>query len=275
MKKLLMIGLAVIMLFALVACGGNSKPEETPDQTADTSLEYIKDKGTIIVGLDDAFPPYGYRDENNNLVGFDIDLATEVAKRMGVEIEFQPIVWDNKIMEINNKNIDCIWNGFTISEEMKQKVLFTSPYVDNKQIIVVKTGSGIATKADLAGKIVGVQAGSSAIEAIDADAATKETFKELVQIKDNVMALTELKNGTVDAVVLDQAVGMTYVSSEPETYTVLEEGFGEEKYGIGVRLGEQALADEIDKILDEMRADGTFKQIADKWPDVVGAIVEK
>lgn len=271
MKKVLLLSLAVIMLFALVACGGNAKPSEE----ADTSLEYIKDNGKIIVGLDDAFQPYGYRDENNNLVGFDIDLATEVAKRMGVEIEFQPIVWDNKIMEIDNKNIDVIWNGFTISEEMKEKVLFTDAYVDNKQIIVVKTGSGIAAKADLADKVVGVQAGSSAIEAIDAEPEVRDTFKDLVQIKDNVMALTELKNGTVDAVVLDQAVGMTYVASEPETYTVLEDAFGDEQYGIGVRLGEQALADEIDRILDEMRADGTFKQIADKWPAVTGAIIEK
>ena len=144
----------------------------------------------------------------------------------------------------------------------------------NRQIIVVGADSDINTKADLKDKVVGVQAGSSANEAIDNEADVKATFKELLPIKDNVLALTELKNKSVDAVVLDEAVGMSYVNQEPDVYKVLEEDFGGEEYGIGFRLGDQALMEAVNDTLQEMREDGTFAEIVAKWPDVVGAITE-
>ena len=146
--------------------------------------------------------------------------------------------------------------------------------VKNRQIIVVGADSDINTKADLKDKVVGVQAGSSANEAIDNEADVKATFKELLPIKDNVLALTELKNKSVDAVVLDEAVGMSYVNQEPDVYKVLEEDFGGEEYGIGFRLGDQALMEAVNDTLQEMREDGTFAEIVAKWPDVVGAITE-
>ncbi len=286
MKKLIAFALCIVMIFALTACGTTQTPAATGSQAAapsgsapasassDNSLQKIKDAGKLVLGLDDAFPPYGFKDTDGVIKGFDIDLAKEVCKRMGVTLQTQSINWDAKVMELNNGNIDCIWNGFTMTDEMKGQVLFTDPYVKNRQIIVVGAKSAINSKADLKGKTVAAQAGSSANTAIDNDAATKATFKELVQINDNVTALTELKNGTVDAVVLDEAIGLSYVQKEPDVYKVLDGDFGGEEYGVGFRLQDKALRDEVNKLLQDMRDDGTFAEILKNWPDVVGAITK-
>ena len=158
MKKLLSIILSATMLLGVVGCGSANNNAET---TAST------DK--IIVGLDDQFPPMGFRDDKNELVGFDIDLAKAAAEKMGCKIEFQPIDWDSKEMELNTGKISLIWNGFTITDDRLASMEFTKPYLNNRQIIVVKDGSDIKSKADLVGKNVGVQKGSSAVDAINAD----------------------------------------------------------------------------------------------------------
>lgn len=174
---------------------------------------------------------------------------------------------------MNDGNIDCIWNGFTITDELSSQLLFTDPYVRNRQIIVVKADSGINTKADLAGKYVGVQAGSSANEAIENEKDVLDSFKELVSMKDNVLGLTEVKNGTVDALVLDEAVGLSYIQDNPEL-KALDEDFGGEEYGIGFRLEDKALMEAVQSTLADMRADGTIAEIAAKWPTVTGAILD-
>ena len=182
----------------------------TEDATAaedDDSLQKILDKGTLVLGLDDSFPPMGYRDEDNNIVGFDIDLATEVCKRLGVELVLQPIDWDSKELELNSGNIDCIWNGMSITDERIANMFIPMAYIANSQIIVVGDGSGIATKADLAGKVIGLQAGSSALDALQADTATYESAKEVVEYADNVAAYMDLKAGRIDALVVDSVVG--------------------------------------------------------------------
>jgi len=173
----------------------------------DDSLQKILDRGTLILGLDDSFPPMGFRDENNEIVGFDIDLAKEVAKRLGVELVLQPIDWNSKEMELNSGNIDCIWNGMTINEERLGTMFIPKAYIANEQIIIVGDGSGIETKADLEGKIVGLQAGSSALEALESDTATYESVKEVVEYADNVAAYLDLKAGRIDALVVDSIVG--------------------------------------------------------------------
>ena len=182
----------------------------TEDATAaedDDSLQKILDKGTLVLGLDDSFPPMGYRDEDNNIVGFDIDLATEVCKRLGVELVLQPIDWDSKELELNSGNIDCIWNGMSITDERIANMFIPMAYIANSPIIVVGDGSGIATKADLAGKVIGLQAGSSALDALQADTATYESAKEVVEYADNVAAYMDLKAGRIDALVVDSVVG--------------------------------------------------------------------
>ena len=219
----------------------------------------------IVVGLDDNFPPMGFRDEKNELVGFDIDMAKEAAKRLGVEVEFKPIDWSAKEAELSGKRVDALWNGLTITEERKQNILFTAPYMENHQIIVVPAGSAIKAKADLAGKVVGAQEGSSAVDAIKKEEAVFKSFKELKTFGDNVTALMDLTTGRLEAVVVDEVVGRYYVAKKPDQYVVLEENFGTEDYGVGVRKDDAELLGKLDKALGEMKADGAAAKIAEQW----------
>lgn len=269
MKKKLALILLLCFSLSLVftGCGSNQSEEPAPaPEATDTSWEDIKEKGVMVVGLDDAFPPMGFRDENNEIVGFDIDLAKEAAQRLGVEVEFQPIVWETKLEELDGGNIDMIWNGLTITEERLGQMAFTAPYIEDRQIIVVTPDSTITGKKDLAGKEVGIQAASSAIEAVEADAATFETIKDtLREFESNDLALRDLKGGGVEAVIVDEVVGRYYISKHPGEYKVLDENFGVEEFGVGLRKGDQAFLKELQRVLDEMKADGTSKAISEKW----------
>ncbi len=247
MKKFLSLLLAGIMAATmLVGCANTAE------------------KNTFIVGVDDGFAPMGFRDEANEIVGFDIDLAKEAGKRMGKEVIIQPIEWSQKVLELNNDKIDVIWNGFTITEERQKEVLFTRPYLKNNQIIVVAADSDIATKADLAGREVGLQSGSSAMDALSAD-PINEQIKACSEYENNVYALNDLKIGRVEAVIVDEVVGKFYVSKEPESFKVLDESLAAEEYGIGVKMGNEELLNELQKAIDEMIADGTAAEISTKW----------
>lgn len=243
-------------------------PDNQNDQNpeivdADTSLEDIKHSGKLVLGLDDSFPPMGF-DDNGVIKGFDIDLAKEVTTRMGVDLELQPIDWNAKEMELSSKNIDCIWNGLSVTPDREANLSLSKPYMNNAQGIVVKNGSAIKTKADLAGKSVGIQSASSAMEAVDKEPDVKATF-ELIEMKDNVLALTELKGGTVDAVVADTVLIQYYTSKDVDSFVILDENFGTEQFAIGFRKQDKALTDEVNKIMDEMIADGTFAKISNTW----------
>jgi len=241
--------------------------EKTPGPTqTDTSWQDIQDQGYFVMGLDDAFPPMGFRDEKNEIVGFDIDLAKEAAKRLGVDVKFQTIVWESKLEEINSGNIDVIWNGFSVTPERQKEYLFTKPYIKKRQVIVVTADSPIKTKADLEGKKIGIQAGSSAQDAVMADKATYEVIKDnLLEFDDNVMAMKDLKGGGLDAVVVDIIVGKYYVSKHPGEYKFLEEDFGAEDFAVGLRITDKAFLAEMNKALDDMKADGTASEISNKW----------
>ncbi len=219
----------------------------------------------IVIGLDDNFPPMGFRDDKNQLVGFDIDLAREAGKRLGIEVEFKPIDWNAKEAELSGKRVDVLWNGLTITEERKKNIAFTAPYMQNHQIVVVKADAAIKAKADLAGKVVGVQDGSSAVEAIEKDAATAQSFKQLKKYGDNVTALMDLSAGRVDAVVLDEVVGRYYTAKKPGEYAVLDEHFGTEDYGVGLRQDDAALRTRLDEVLTAMKGDGSGARIAEQW----------
>ena len=195
-----------------------------------------------------------------------IDLAKEAAKRLGVDVKFQTIVWESKVEELDSGNIDVIWNGFSVTPEREKQVLFTKPYIKNRQVIVVTADSPIKTKADLEGKKIGIQAGSSAQDAVLADKATYEVIKDnILEFDDNVMAMRDLKGGGLDAVVVDIIVGKYYVSKHPGEYKFLEEDFGAEDFAVGLRLTDKAFLAEMNKALDAMKADGTASQISDKW----------
>lgn len=181
--------------------------EDTTIAEDDTSLTDLLERGTLIVGLDASFPPMGYMDENNEIVGFDVDLAREVATRMGVELELKPIEWDAKEMELSSGNIDCIWNGMSITDERVENMFIAKPYLANAQIVIVAADSGINTLADMAGKIVGLQKESSAKEALDANTEVAESVAEVKEFDNNLNAYLDLQSGRIDCFVVDKVVG--------------------------------------------------------------------
>ena len=263
MKKRVSLLLAALVASTfLIACG---KKEEPAPAAAPAPAPAPAAAAAIVIGLDDHFPPMGFRDEKNEIVGFDIDLAREAGKRLGVEVTFKPIDWSAKEAELNGKRIDVLWNGLTITEERKANILFTKPYLENRQIIVVPEKSAINTKAELKDKVVGVQDGSSAVDAVNRDAETAKGLKELKKFSDNVTALMDLSAGRLDAIVVDEIVGRYYVAKKPGEYRVLEENFGTEDFGVGVRKDDTELMGKIDKALNDMKADGTAATISTKW----------
>ena len=245
----------------LTACGKKEEPAPTAAAPAPAAVA----AGSIVVGLDDNFPPMGFRDEKNELVGFDIDLAKEAAKRLGMEVTFKPIDWSAKEAELSGKRIDVLWNGLTITEERKANILFTKPYLENRQIVVVTGKSPIKTKAELKGKVVGVQDGSSAVDAVQKDEKAAKAIKELKKFADNVTALMDLSAGRLDAIVVDEVVGRYYIAKKADEYRVLDEHFGTEDYGIGTRKDDTDLMNKIQKAMDDMKADGTAATISTKW----------
>ena len=258
MKK--QISVLVVALMAAAMISGCGKKEEASAPAAAPAPA-----AAIVVGLDDNFPPMGFRDEKNALVGFDIDLATEAGKRLGAEVTFKPIDWNAKEAELNGKRVDVLWNGLTITKERKANILFTTPYLENRQIVVVLDKSAIKNKAELAGKVVGVQDGSSAVEAIQKDEATAKSLKELKKFADNVTALMDLSAGRLDALVVDEVVGRYYTAKKPGEYRVLDENFGTEDYGVGTRKDDTELMGKLQKALDDMKKDGSAAAISTKW----------
>ena len=250
--------IALLLLTIGVWAGGSQ-------ESGQTTLAKIQEQGSFVLGLDDSFPPMGFRGESGDIVGFDIDLAKEVADRMGVELELRPVDWDGVILSLNKGDIDLIWNGMTITESRQEKIDFSEPYLANRQIVIVAAGSDIATKADLADKKVGVQMGSSSETAISREPDILDSFDELKKYADNVVALLDLQAGRVDAVVVDEIMGRYYIAKRPGVYEVINEDFGREEYGIGFRQEDDAFRQKVDEILNEMRADGTAAEIYEKW----------
>lgn len=255
--------LASVALTAILAACGKNEPAAT--NTAADSAPAPVAATKLVVGLDDNFPPMGFRDEKNELVGFDIDMAREVAKRANIEVEFKPIDWNAKEAELLGKRVDVLWNGLTILEERKEKILFSDPYMVNKQIIIVKADSPIKTKADMAGKVVGAQEGSSAVTAMAKDKELSDQFKETKLFGDNITALMDLEAGRLDVVVVDEVVGRFLVNKKPDNYVVLAEDFGTEDYGVGFRKDDEATRNKVNDVLTEMKKDGKAAEIAQKW----------
>ena len=223
-----------------------------------------EEKDTLVIGIDDKFAPMGFRDKDNNIVGFDIDYAKGAAEKMGTEVKFQPIDWKTKEAELSSGRIDLIWNGYTITDERKEKVLFTKPYLKNAQVLVTLADSELTKLDDLEGKVVGLQSLSSASDALDAS-PVKEKLKTVTEFADNVQALTDLKSGRLDAVVIDEVVINYYMAKEEGTFTVLDESLAPEEYGIGVKKGNEELLEKLQKALDEMNEDGTAASISEEW----------
>lgn len=228
---------------------------------------------TFTVGFDAEFPPYGYRDDNGEYVGFDLDLAAEVCKRQGWELVKQPIDWDAKDMELSSGAIDCIWNGFTMNGR-EDAYTWTEPYVDNSQVFVVAAASGVQNKEELAGKVVAVQKDSSALAALNDEENTdnialRDSFAQLIEYADYNTAFMDLEQGAVDAVAIDIGVAQYQIAQREAGKFVMLQGednkLAVEQYAVGFLKGNAELRDTVQKTLDEMAADGTFTQIAEKW----------
>lgn len=278
-KKLIALMLATMVVLSFAACGtkdskkdvaGNSDSGEKvneQEQKEDTSLTYIQNREKLILGLDDSFPPMGFRDDADNIVGFDIDLAKAVAEKLGVELVLQPIEWDAKELELSTKNIDCIWNGFSLTPERLEKLTMSIPYMENSISLVVAKDSGITTKADMAGKRLAVQSGSSGEDALNSDdnKEFRESLKETMGFSDYITALMDLETKNSDAVLMDSVVANYMIKEAGKDFVVLDDNLIAEEYGIGFRKGEDALCDAVEGALKELKADGKIAEISTKW----------
>jgi polar amino acid transport system substrate-binding protein len=295
MKKIVSFLLAAAIAASCSACGlvksaasaasaSQSAPASTDSVTAsaasagvsavaaDESWDKVQKAGTLVLGLDNAFPPMGYVDtKTGKLVGFDLDVAAEACKRLKIELKTQPIDWDNKTAELNNGNIDCLWNGFSKTDEREKQFNLSIPYMKNNQIILVKTAATYTGLSSLAGKTIGVQADSSAESALNSNTDFKKTLKSVIQIDDYSKAVLELQNGTIDAIAIDEVVARYYLTNNPGAYKLLQEKDGKdsslavEDYVIGFRKADDSLKQKIEVAVKEMASDGTLAKISTKW----------
>ena len=273
-KRLLSAVMASAMVLSLAACGGaktettaaettaEKKEETTAGTTAAETAEAAG--GTLIVSFDQDFPPMGFVGDNGEYTGFDLDLAKEVASRLGLEYKAQPIAWDSKDMELESGNIDCIWNGFTITGR-EDDYTWTTPYMANKQVFVVANDSDIKSQADLAGKVVEVQADSSAEAALKENQDLANTFCQLLTTPDYNTAFMDLEQGAVDAVAMDVIVAGYQIKQRNADFKILDDSLSEEEYGVGFKKGNTELRDKVQGALEEMAADGTLAKISDEW----------
>lgn len=283
MKKSLLFLVIVALAFALLFTGCTQQTGDTGNagdtgETGDTgnagdtgetddSWTIVEERGYLLIGLDDTFAPMGFRDESNQIVGYDIDLGNAVGEKLGIEMRWVPCEWDGITLSLNNGDIDAIWNGLSITEERSQQIDFSAPYMDDDQIIVVAADSEINTKADLAGKVLGLQLGSSSENAVANDPDTESSLAEIKKYSSFAECLLDLANGRIDAVCVD-SVFFYYYDATSQTdfeYRVLEENFGHEPLAIGFRKGDDALQAKIEEAFNEIKADGTASEICIKW----------
>ena len=263
-KKLTIVAIIATLGTSLVACAGKTENKSSETKATGSTL----DKDELVIGLDDTFVPMGFKDESGKLVGFDVELAEAVAKKLNKKIKFQAIDWSMKETELNNGNIDLIWNGYSITDERKEKVEFSKAYLNNTQVIVTLADSNIKSKADLAGKKVGAQNESTAVDAVEADGNIIKSFDggKLITFEDNNYALMDLEAKRLDAIVVDEILARYYMKARGiEKYKILDENFGKEQYGVGIRKGDTKFVEAFNKALDEVIADKTAGEISKKW----------
>lgn len=273
-KKILSVILAGAMLAAMTGCGDKNESKSSSsagavsasskDADSDSKASSSTGGGTFTVGFDQGFPPMGFVGEDGEFTGFDLEMAEEVANRLGLEIKYQPIAWDSKDMELDSGTIDCIWNGFTMNGR-EDSYAWSDPYMENDQVFVVKKDSGISTGADLAGKAVEVQVDSSAEAALNDNQELSSTFGELITVADYLTAMMDLESGAVDAIAMDSVVANYQIQKTGKDFVVVEDAISAEQYGIGFKKDNTELRDKVQEVLNEMASDGTTAEISTKW----------
>ena len=271
MKKLIALMLAMVMALSLVACG---KPAENDNSANDINTNTDGDATatrTFVMGVDAEYPPFSYLGEDGQYTGFDVEVCKAVCDLLGWDLQVFGVNWDQKLVQLDAKECDCVWSGMTILDSMKEAgYVISTPYYDNTQVIMVKEGSDIKSSADLAGKVVAVQLGTSG-EALLADggdlADLAATFADLTTCDSFLKCFTELGGGAVDAVIVDKPVAVSYAESN-KGFTVLDEGLGAEQYGIAFRAGDEELCATVEDAVAQLVANGTYAEIAAKYPDI-------
>ena len=274
MKKKLAVVLIAALTVSTLAVGCGSSKDSSSTDTKETKTESTKDSvsnggNTFTVGFDAEYPPYGYMDDDGEYTGFDLELAQAVCDLEGWTLVKKPINWDSKDMELNSGSISCIWNGFTMNGR-EDDYTFSTPYVDNSQVIVVAENSGIEKLSDLAGKTVGVQAASAALDLLNSEEeggqkALADTFGSLNEFADYNTAFTELQAGALDALAIDIGVAKYQINSRGDGYKILDETLNKEQYAIGFKKGNTELCDKVNADLEKLAEDGTVEKLAEKY----------
>ena len=274
MKKKLAVVLIAALTVSTMAVGCGSSKDSSSTDTKKTKTESSKDSvsnggDTFTVGFDAEYPPYGYMDDDGEYTGFDLELAQAVCDLEVWTLVKKPINWDSKDMELNSGSIDCIWNGFTMNGR-EDDYTFSTPYVDNSQVIVVAENSGIEKLSDLAGKTVGVQAASAALDLLNSEEeggqkALADTFGSLNEFADYNTAFTELQAGALDALAIDIGVAKYQINSRGDGYKILDETLNTEQYAIGFKKGNTGLCDKVNADLEKLAEDGTVEKLAEKY----------
>ena len=262
---------ALVLALGLAACGGQQASSSAAGSAAGSAATASgKDAsasatGTLVVGFDKAYPPYGFVGDDGEFTGFDLDLAKAVADKLGWKVKYEAIDWDAKDTLLNSGAINCIWNGFTI-EGREGQYTFSEPYMLNEQVVVVKKGSGISSFKDLAGKNVLTQADSAAQDVLEGDQKDlAATFQALETRPDYNTAFTELQSGATDAVACDLSIAQYQISANPDKYEQLKEPLSKEHYGVGFKKGDTATADKVNGALKELYQDGTVQKLCEKY----------
>lgn len=264
LKKLLTAGLTLVSALALAACSSGGSDAESDN------WDTYESEGSITIGFDNTFVPMGYEDTNGENVGFDIDLATAVFEQYGITVEWQSIDWDLKETELNNGNIDLIWNGYSATDERREQVLFSDPYMTNQQVLVTKKDSGIADVTGMTDKILGAQAGSSGYSVFEDQ---PEILKDIVADGDAVQystfteALIDLQNDRIDGLLIDRVYANYYLTEEGilDEFNIIDAGYASESFAVGARKSDTTLVEKINEAFTTLYEDGTFQEISEKW----------
>ena len=293
MKKVLAIFLALLMFgFAVAGCSsapsestasnvnaGDSETasqddasasEESTENTETAGWDYIVEKGVLVVGLDDTFAPMGFRDEDNNLVGFDIDLANAVGEELGIEIEFKPIDWNSKEMELSSKKVDCLWNGMSATEERQESMALTNKYLNNKIVIMtLDPDITVDSVEDLQGLTIATQAGSAALSTMQSNESYDTFSANISEYPTYDECILDMEAGRIDCMVVDQVLG-EYTSQQrveqgKSALNLCSFDFGNDFYAIGCRKGETDVADQINNALKALIDSGKAAEISEKW----------
>lgn len=257
MKKILALCLSMVFGAMIISGCGSEEKQATSISSNDKP---------IVIGLDDSYPPMGFKDENNEIVGFDVDLAKEATKRLNRSVEFKAIDWSSKEAELKSGRVDILWNGLDITEKRKENMLFSEPYMKNRQVIFVPVNSNIKSLEDLKGKVIGTQSGSTAEDYLNNNQEYTAQFGEVKKYGDYIDAFMDLENGRIDAVVTDELIGTYYMQKHANSFVETDIVVGEPTdFGIAFAKENQALRDEVQKVMNDMKADGIIAKISEKW----------